>query len=276
MAASRNITSTSEYVSFIQARPPRKREYVLYRGQRENMALLPRIARLRLQRSIPETERRMLQHLKRQALPHLGLLPDTDWDWLALAQQFGMATRLLDWTQNPLAALWFAVEKPPAREGTQQKEGVVWVFRAKESDLASTSEEDPFSGQLTKVFQPDHITPRLAAQSGWFTVHKYVSSKKRFVRFEQHTRYKKQLAKLTVPGPCFADLREQLDRLGVNAAALFPDVAGLCAHLSWLYSYLEDESAKKPSPKYVSRIPSLFGIGPPLSGLRFIPKGTTS
>ena len=46
-------------------------------------------------------ERWLLEEFKKGARPHALLPPQDQWEWLALAQHHGLATRMLDWTSNP-------------------------------------------------------------------------------------------------------------------------------------------------------------------------------
>ena len=49
--------------------------------------------------------------------------PDDYFGWLFLAQHYGLPTRLLDWTENPLVALYFAV-----LEQEEASDGCIWAL----------------------------------------------------------------------------------------------------------------------------------------------------
>lgn len=57
----------------------------LFRGQKKDWPLLPKLARLRLrgELTVRQAEAEMLRSLKTRALPYLDTVPDNDWDWLA-------------------------------------------------------------------------------------------------------------------------------------------------------------------------------------------------
>ena len=236
MAKTVNINSLIEYVNYLEKEC--KAEDILFRGQpRDDQSLLPRIARIKPKETVLQSERKMLQEFKRQAIPHLGISPDNDWEWLALAQHHGMATRLLDWTKNPLAALWFAVREPRIR----RINGVVWAFEVSETDRIEDTTKNPLRQNVTRVYQPNNITARIAAQQGWFTVHGYNKKTKRFIPLEKNVRYKNRLTKMRINQKFFPEIRFHLDRCGFNDASMFPDLGGLCRHAQWLNSFLKDE-----------------------------------
>jgi hypothetical protein len=195
----------------------------LFRGQCNSVwPLVPSVAR---QRASPDVEARMLDEFTRRALPHLEPAPNLDaCDWLALAQQHGMRTRLLDWSGNALVALWFAVRSAAEAGG----DGVVWCLSHDADDIATVGERRaPLDVARTKVFRPRHVMPRITAQDGWFTIHSYDARAERFVPLDEHPDFAGRLTRIVVPGDRFATIRRELARVGVSVATIFPDLDGI-------------------------------------------------
>jgi hypothetical protein len=207
-------------------------QFILYRGQTLDKALLPKIARYDLA-DFEETEREMLDDFQKRSIHLIDYHPGNSWDWLALAQHHGMATRLLDWTENPLIALWFSMS--PKLEDMKVDYSVVWAFNVPKEDIVNlTDDKDPFKGRMTKVFKPNHITKRISSQFGWFTIHK-ADSKRKFLPFEENEDYSKRLFKIKIDSRCFKECKARLHNFGINSASMYPDIDGLAKHVEWLY-----------------------------------------
>jgi hypothetical protein len=90
-------------------------------------------------------ERKLLNRFKRFAWSHLNRV-QSDWEALFLARHYELPTRILDWSSNPLVALYFACS--PESESAQ--EGAVWgLLRIPEEtadvNILATPEPDPVS-----------------------------------------------------------------------------------------------------------------------------------
>jgi hypothetical protein len=90
---------------------------VWFRGHaNKNWALSPSISRGRTDPIVDEF--RFFKQFKQDAARVIANPPTDEWGWLFLMQHYGVPTRLLDFTENPLVALFFAVREHEDVDGS--------------------------------------------------------------------------------------------------------------------------------------------------------------
>jgi len=226
------ITSLQELlqVTGSQDRGPAGIDRWLYRGQARATADLiasaGRLPRPPNQHSNRHPDLDVFRTWRLRAAFYERSIPANEWEALAVAAHHGLATRLLDWSLNPLVALFFAVNDvgldPP------QHDGALYVFEVKhviDPQGSSLEEVDELA-----VFFPAGHTHRVIRQRGAFTFHPDPWQPL------EEAAGPGQLQRFRVPCDAKRDLRKQLDRVGINFEMLFPDLEGFSQHLNWIYA----------------------------------------
>lgn len=159
-------------------------------------------------------------------------LPLKNSEALAIAQHYGLATRLLDWTYNPLVALYFAVENNFHTPGT------VFLYKPPQylginDDIDFTNNE--YSGY---AYIPRSLDKRIINQCGLFTYH---SKPNIPLSPKPQDKESPTLIAIDIPPEIKHQLLMDLDTFGINQLFLFPDLGGLSNYMNYIienYKYL--------------------------------------
>jgi FRG domain len=137
---------------------------------------------------------------------------------LALGQHYGLPTRLLDWSESPYIAAFFAFQEIPGAADPGTGHICVWALRRSASAWHRDLGVEVFSA-------PSSENSRARSQAGFFSL-----SRGPFATLEEHVAHVDDsgtaLTQLLIPRGEAPGALADLDIMGVNHARLFPDLSG--------------------------------------------------
>jgi hypothetical protein len=145
--------------------------------------------------------------------------PQSELEWLVIAQHHGLPTRLLDWSLSPLVACFFSVQS------LSKDDGAIYIYDPKSFKKEENIELEKLDEIVT--FIPSHTSPRVTAQSGIFTVHPT----------DCMDLDKSKVTKLIIPADQKPKLLERLVQYGIHHGTIFPDLDGLARYLKYRQYY---------------------------------------
>lgn len=213
----------------------------------------------------------ILRHFATEAAAFRQDIREDDYlQWAEIAQHYGVPTRFLDWTTNPLVALYFTCLN------NRLEDGAVWILHKNNytrwldnkdkrnpddkctrgclaEQLIKTEGKDADLPQYPDLIIPRYVDPRMAAQGSYFMywgtkaepledmidANRYMSVPESPVAATvlSDEQYEHFILKVIVKRGCKQVIYRELDMLGMNAKVLFPGLDGIGQYIDRKYTY---------------------------------------
>ena len=175
--------------------------------------------------------------------------PKSKLSWLSVMQHYGAPTRLIDFTESPYVALYFALE---AYNPLLQKDLAIYAidytsimdislnyiskrdsgFNKKRSDIVGHQDElfddvvDRFSYEVVWITEPLELNARIDRQSGTFLISGDKEKKiEELLSLEMYESV--HVLKYVVPHNMYENIYALVRKMNINAKTIYGDLGGL-------------------------------------------------
>lgn len=172
-------------------------------------------------------------------------------EWWALGQHYNLETPLLDWTQSPYIALFFALENSLIPKSNLR---TLWIFNPLKLKEITINQRPEFA-TINEINSPIDENLRLLSQLGKFTKTPSGSSIEEFIADNiKLTGYKPVLYRINIPENLRNSILKHLNSMNINHSSIFPDLIGTSGKTNRELEILLFKTYYEKSGEFISKL----------------------